>query len=320
MAEQDGYDVTVVDGTTWDSMTAAQFAAYQVLIIGDPDCAPYDGIGYQFDAAVADETTWEPVVMASGGNKVMIGTDPTFHWYGGSGPNANILEENGIAYAGAVAGATGAYVDLSCTYSSVSPGTAVPLLDGLSTFGPGSFTVGGAPCDGPVSIIAATGPTAGLNDSDLSNWECSVHEFFNTFPADYTPLALATGPDEGVPVTLTTGTDVEHRGPGFTGSPYILISGSGISISSDLSVAPPTQTLLGRGPRASVTGTLVDSTTSAPIAGASVTFRRDQDQSGPRSQTFTGTTNGSGQVTFTVHERRHDGDRCRSSRRRSSAA
>ena len=293
-AEQDGYNVTVVDGATWDSMTAAQFASYQVLIIGDPDCAPYDGIGYQFQAAVTNESTWEPVVMASGGNKVLIGTDPTFHWYGGSGPNANILEENGIAYAGAVAGATGAYVDLSCTYSSVSPGTAVPLLDGLSTFGPGSFTVGGAPCDGPVSIIAATGPTAGLPDSDLANWECSVHEFFDTFPADYTPLALATGTDEGVPVTYT-GTDVD-TGASVSGSPYIMISGSGISISSDLSVTPPTQTL-SAGTSGSVTGTLVDSTTSAPIASASVTF---DVTSGPDAgQTFTGSTNGSGQLTFT---------------------
>jgi hypothetical protein len=293
-AEQDGYNVTVVDGATWDSMTAAQFASYQVLIIGDPDCAPYDGIGYQFQAAVTNESTWEPVVMASGGNKVLIGTDPTFHWYGGSGPNANILEENGIAYAGAVAGATGAYVDLSCTYSSVSPGTAVPLLDGLSTFGPGSFTVGGAPCDGPVSIIAATGPTAGLPDSDLANWSCSVHEFFTTFPADYTPLALATGTDEGVPVTYT-GTDVD-TGASVSGSPYIMISGSGISISSDLSVTPPTQTL-SAGTSGSVTGTLVDSTTSAPIASASVTF---DVTSGPDAgQTFTGSTNGSGQLTFT---------------------
>jgi len=295
-AEQDGYNVTVVDGATWDSMTAAQFASYQVLIIGDPDCAPYDGIGYQFQAAVTNESTWEPVVMASGGNKVLIGTDPTFHWYGGSGPNANILEENGIAYAGAVAGATGAYVDLSCTYSSVSPGTAVPLLDGLSTFGPGSFTVGGAPCDGPVSIIAATGPTAGLPDSDLANWECSVHEFFDTFPADYTPLALATGTDEGVPVTYT-GTDVD-TGASVSGSPYIMISGGGITVTSDLTVTPATQTLP-VSTAGTVTANLVSgpSGSTSPVSGASVTF---DVTSGPDAgQTFTGTTDGSGNVSFT---------------------
>ncbi len=37
-AEQDGFTVTNVDGSTWDGMTAAQFAQYQVVIIGDPTC------------------------------------------------------------------------------------------------------------------------------------------------------------------------------------------------------------------------------------------------------------------------------------------
>jgi len=37
-AEQLGYTVTVVSGTSCDAMTAAQFAAYQLLIVGDPDC------------------------------------------------------------------------------------------------------------------------------------------------------------------------------------------------------------------------------------------------------------------------------------------
>ncbi len=60
--------------------------------------------------------------MSSGGNKVLIGTDPTFHTYGGH--PGDVLEKNGIAFAGAQAGATGAYVDLSCTYSSASPGHA----------------------------------------------------------------------------------------------------------------------------------------------------------------------------------------------------
>jgi hypothetical protein len=290
-AVQDGFVPTVVDGTTWDSMTAAQFAQYQVLIIGDPDCGPADGVG-DFQAAVANESTWEPVVMGSGGNKVIIGTDPVFHWLGGSGPNADVLVAHGISYAGAVSGGTGAYVDLSCTYTFSSDGTPVPLLDGLSTHGAGQFTVGGAPCSGAIAIIAATGPTAGLSDSDLSNWECSVHEFFDTFPADYTPLALATDPS--VPVTYT-GTDVSTGGSA-SGSPYILISGGGITISSNLALNPPTQTL-DTSTSGTVTATLVDSTDSTPIAGASVTF---DVSSGPDAgQTFTGTTDSSGQVSFT---------------------
>jgi len=33
-----GLSVTVVNGSTWDAMTAADFAQYTVLIIGDPTC------------------------------------------------------------------------------------------------------------------------------------------------------------------------------------------------------------------------------------------------------------------------------------------
>src|ERR1700688_4456398 len=37
-AEKDGFTVTSVTGAQWDAMTAAQFARYRVLIIGDPTC------------------------------------------------------------------------------------------------------------------------------------------------------------------------------------------------------------------------------------------------------------------------------------------
>jgi hypothetical protein len=80
--------------------------------------------------------------MASGGNKVLIATDPTNHNTGPSGSQrGDLLEKNGIAFAGAVSGATGAYVDASCAYSSTAgasapPGTPVPIMDGLNTHGP----------------------------------------------------------------------------------------------------------------------------------------------------------------------------------------
>jgi hypothetical protein len=283
-AEADGFVVTSVNGSTWDGMTAAQFGQYQVVIIGDPTCG---GTG-AFQAAVNNESTWEPVVMSSGGNKVLIGTDPTFHTYGGH--PGDVLEKNGIAFAGAQAGATGAYVDLSCAYSSASPGTPVPLLDGLSTHGPGSFTAGGAPCAGAISIVTASGPTAGLHDSDLANWSCSVHNFFDKFPSDYTPLALATDPS--VPDTYS-GTDVD-TGAHVTGSPYIMVSGSGVTVKSDLTLTPASQTLPQGGP-GSVTGNLKSG--GSNVSGASVEF---DITAGPNSgKTFTGTTDGSGNVTFT---------------------
>lgn len=290
-ANLDGFATTVVTGAQWDAMTAAQFASYQVLVIGDATCPDADGAASPaFAAAAADASTWEPVVMGSGGNRVLIGTDPTYHYRGGR--PGDKLEGNGIGFAGATRGATGAYVDLSCAFSSASPGTPVSLLDGLSTHGPGQFTVGGAPCAGAISIVAASGPTAGLHDADLSDWSCSVHEYFDKYPSDYTPLALATDPS--VP-TVYSATDVDTGGP-VSGSPYILVAGSGITITSSITLTPPSQSLTaGAASTASVTATVLAGT--APVVGTTVTFNVD---GGPNAgKTLTGTTNTSGKVTFT---------------------
>src|SRR6478735_3550025 len=222
-AEADGFAVDVVTTLQWQAMTASQFRAYQALIIGDPNCD--SSVGTFPYGADANQSVWEPVVMGSGGNKVLIGTDPTFHNYAGGGGGIGggaALEKNGIAFAGANAGATGAYIDLSCAYHFAAPSTPVPLLDGLTGQGPGQFTVTDVPCTGAISIIAKSGPTAGLTDANLSDWGCSVHEAFDKFPSDYLPLAIATDPS--VPKTVT-GID-QDTGAAVSGSPYIMVSGA----------------------------------------------------------------------------------------------
>jgi hypothetical protein len=59
-AENAGFKVTVVSGAEWKAMSAAQFAQYQVLIVGDPMC--------RSTAPSANESagTWAPVVMGTG--------------------------------------------------------------------------------------------------------------------------------------------------------------------------------------------------------------------------------------------------------------
>jgi hypothetical protein len=288
-AEQDGFVVTSVTGTVWDKMTAAQFRAYQVIIIGDPTCGS-EGI----TAAVTNETTWEPVVMKSGGNKVLIGTDPTFH--DGSHPAAAQLEKNGIAFAGKRAGATGAYVDLSCAYDVSNAKTPVPLLDGLSTHGKAQFTVVGegsisGACATTVNIVAKTGPTAGLTDAGLSNWSCSVHEAFDKFPSDYTPLAVA--PASSKFPTSYCADDVETKKLAC-GAPYIMVSGSGVVVKSEITLAPASQTLAAGG-HARLVATVKSS--KGPVVGGKVVFSVD---SGPDvGKTFTGKTGATGKVAFT---------------------
>ena len=297
-AEADGFTVDVVTTAQWQAMTAAQFAAYQVLIIGDPHCdssllAPPDGYPYGADV---NQSTWEPVVMSSGGNKTLIGTDPTFH--NSSHPGAATLEKNGIAFAGAVAGATGAYIDLSCAYDHSANGTPVPLLDGLSTHGAGQFQVGGESgggtrlCAGDISIVAQSGPTSGLHHADLSDWICSVHEFVTKWPSDYTPLALAIDP--AVPKTYAA-KDVD-TGADVSGSPYIMLSGGGVVISSNIALSPKTATNPVGGSH-TVTATVTKGSPPVPQSGKTVTFSID---SGPNvGKTGTGMTDANGQATFT---------------------
>jgi hypothetical protein len=284
----DGFDVTVVTDAQWEAMTAAQFRAYQVLIVGDPSCAGDDG-SLDFTPALDNDSVWEPVVMSSGGNKVVIGTDPIYHYQTGHS-GAITLVKQGIAFAGAVTGATGIYLDMSCSYTGVTPGTPVPILDGLSTHGAGQFTTTGVPCAGAIAVVAASGPTTGLTDSDLSDWECSVHNAFDKFPSDYTPLALAT--DSSLP-QIYCATDVTTSTPAC-GSPYILVSGSGVTISSDITLAPPPSTIAAGG---SVTLTATVASSGSPEANVAVSFSVD---SGPNTgKTGSGTTNSSGQTTFT---------------------
>jgi hypothetical protein len=304
-AEALGYQVTPVDGATWDAMTQAQFASYQLLIIGDPGCST-DAVG-PGSAALTNASTWEPAVMNSGGNKVLIGTDPTHHYllpapY--SAPAAPQLEENSLAYAGAVSGATGLYLDLGCSYAAAAAGTDAPILDGLVQ-GTGSFSVQGwddpnlktPACATAVNIVAASGPTSGLTDSELSNWDCSVQEAFTSFPSGYTPLALAPA-SSGFPSEYCAD-DVQTMKQAC-GAPYILVSGGGVSVSSDISLSPASQdaaTSPGAPGSATVTATVTSG--GSPDAGQSVKFTVN---SGPDTgQTLTVNTNSSGQATFTIH-------------------
>jgi Bacterial Ig-like domain (group 1) len=286
-AALDGFAVTVVNDFQWAAMTASDFRAYQVLVIGDPTCGDTTSPGL---AAEANKAVWQPVVMASGGNKVIIGTDPVFHHF--SHPGATTLIGQGIAFAGAVAGATGAYVDISCSASYTGTGPFT-FLDGLTTHPAGSFTTEYAPCEGAISIVAQSGPTSGLHDTDLSGWSCSVHQSFQAWPSDYTPLAIATD------ATLKPycATDVDTGGS-VCGEPYILVSGAGVVVKSSISLSPSSATNP-VGTSHTVTATILDST-SAPVVGKTVTFTVE---SGPNAgKTGTGVTDASGQATFTYSD------------------
>ena len=269
-AENAGFSVTVVSGSAWEAMTAAEFAKYQVLIVGDPNCG---------DTAVSANNsagTWAPVVMGSSGNRALVGTDPEDHYqYGGGGASptnpaepatagAEHLVQDGIAFAGAIPGATGVYYDTSCDDS----GLDVSVLDQLTTTGPGHWTENSdPPCGGSVQQIASnpafeTGPTA-LTDADIQGWECSDHVTFPAFPTDWNALAVATDTE----TRPTCGTDPSTKETAC-GQAYVLVAGTGVIVSSpNLSLEPVTHSDVAGGTHA-VTATVVQETLEIPSARA----------------------------------------------------
>lgn len=204
-AQSLGLSVEDDDATTWASKTTAQFASYSAIIFGDPTCQ------YQPDPylapAEANPGVWGPAVT---GNVVVIGTDPVFHAPEQAGALSMIAD--GIAFAASQSGHTGAYIDLSCYYAEVSGPTDVPVLDAITP--PGSFeTVGqGSGCPEYSHVVAATPAISGISDGELSNWSCSTHEAFSSWPSTYVPVAITLD----IPSTYIAP-------DGTNGAPYIFV-------------------------------------------------------------------------------------------------
>jgi PKD domain len=271
-----GETVDVVTGAQWDAMTTAEFAAYDAIILGDPDCT---GDTSPIAAAEANAATWNAAI---GGKVIIIGTDPTFHTFLGN-TGAQQLITSGVAFAVSDKGQTGAYIDLSCYYYSSGAGTAVPMLANLSPYG--GFTVFGqtlfSSCPASSHIVATSPALAGLTDADLSNWGCSTHEAFDNWPADFEVLAINS--DIGTNYTASDGS---------VGGPYILSRGA--TVISNISLTPLTATNP-TGTNHTVTATVTENGT--PVAGTTVTFTVI---AGPNTGvTGTGTTDSNGQATFT---------------------
>lgn len=212
-AINDGYSVSVVSPTTWDSLTEANFASYSAIILGDPTCgtSASDAIG----AAVSDASTWSAAIS---GNEVIEGTDPVG---AASGPNpsgANAVTDDAVDYAlGAGPGTTGLYVSLSCYYATAAAGTSIPVLADL----PGApFTVGGgSSCSDSGTLDVPVQETdqafTGMTNSALYGWSCSVEETFGEWPSNDDALGLD-------PSASPTPSELSEP-DGATGQPYILL-------------------------------------------------------------------------------------------------
>lgn len=282
-AQAAGYTVTVVDGATWDAMTTAQFASYQVLIAGDPLC------GITPASTNSNAPVWAAAVMNTThlntqvGNRTVVGTDPEYHYAfgaGGAAPTdptnpqtagAEHLVQDGIAYAGGVAGATGIYYDTSCEDPASAGDSDIATLNLLTAASPNWTEDTNPPCGGSVAIVAAnpvfsTAPTA-LTQNDIQGWGCSVHLTYPTFPSDFTALAVATD----TATTPTCGTDPSTGGTAC-GEAYVILAGSGIvATAPDLALSPLTNTDPA-GPANTHTVAATVTSSGSPVAGQAVSF------------------------------------------------
>jgi RHS repeat-associated protein len=203
-----GYTVTVASASAWDAMTAAQFAAYSAIIIGDPSSGGSCASSVPVDA-LNTASTWGPVVT---GNVAVLGTAPAL-----AGSQGSSLMQDAIAYAVAGTG-TGLYVSLNCAYAASSADTPVPLLAGVDG---GGFTARGqgssCPDSGTVNTWAAENFSQfnGLSNAALGSWgspACSVQETLDGWPAGFAGVAY----DAGVTPAEFTASD------GATGQAYVL--------------------------------------------------------------------------------------------------
>ena len=121
-----GFDVDVATAEEWGAMSAADFASYRALILGDSCQIGTAAIA----AAEANRAVWSSVTT---GNIVLIGTDPSTHL----GQGGDAVNNRGINFAASGDG-TGLFATLSCYYHNTAPMTPVPVLDQY-----GAFTVTG---------------------------------------------------------------------------------------------------------------------------------------------------------------------------------
>ncbi len=190
LANAAGYTVTVVDAATWSAMTTAQFAQYDAIVFADPSCTVGTTV---LAAAEANKAVWSAAIT---GPIYLQGTDPVYH---GNTPAQQMII-SGINFAASGPG-TGLYVSLSCYYYGVSDGTPVALLSALGNF----EVVGQGNCPNEVTILEATHPAMnGLTDEGLSNWFCSAHDFFTSYPPSFVSLAQVIRPGGALPYIIAT--------------------------------------------------------------------------------------------------------------------
>lgn len=199
--------VELLNPVDWSNKSLRDFSRYRAIVIGDPDCG---------STPPEIPQLWTAAVN---GNVLIYGSNPSRHG------RLDVIEQ-AIAFASQDDRRTGAFITTSCYYHSAPAETAVNWLNAFGERGlrdpdkEAAFKVvhaGG--CPNQASVVASFDLDAqenllGYSDALLSKWGCSAHNFFQSWPENFRPVALAT--DYGAFSRVT----------GFPGEPFVLARGA----------------------------------------------------------------------------------------------
>jgi cysteine-rich repeat protein len=160
-------------------MTTEDFKQYKALVFGNSYfCDPE-----QWSNITASRAAWSPAVE---GNVAIIGSIEAAAAYWGL-DGAAALISNALDFVAGKPNKTGLYFSLGCNYYNDPSENQVSALDGIGTF----KVVGTRYTLGFYSthVVAAHPVTAGIIDTDLSNWDFA-NVVFTSYPSPFKPLTI----------------------------------------------------------------------------------------------------------------------------------
>ena len=179
-----GFTVEIASDAQWLSKSAANFASYRALVIGDQQ--DFAVLPDPLTVALANVNTWTSVVN---GQEFLTGADPEFHAeVGNNSAGATLTIQKGVDFAAASPGRTGLYFAFGGYFT-----TEIQLV--LNKLGSGFTVVSG---NGDNAHVVASVPSlAALTDAALTGWGETFHRPITQIPTTFTVFAVDTANDQG---------------------------------------------------------------------------------------------------------------------------
>ena len=177
-AVTNGYSVEIDSDVQWAAKSAADFATYRAIVIGDAQ----DGSSDPMPALLGNLSKWTSAVR---GNEFLTGADSEYHArFGVNTPPSNpaLSIRRGVDYA-AASGITGLYF----AFGGYNTSDIQSVLDALGS----GFSVRGGGADS-VHVVANVPALADLTDAVLTGWASTYHQTMTAIPNGFTVFATQT--------------------------------------------------------------------------------------------------------------------------------